>query len=104
MFGLRLTRCVTSVPTPAAAPIYLGHPMTKTLSVSVVEGMVLPVVDGTKPCDNGEAHIRDDGPGYLPMNRWVAMPARGVGEYVRLPSAAAPGMFAVLLDIHKGTT
>jgi len=81
-----------------------GWHFVRTLTVSVMKGTVALITDGTKPCDNGEAHIRDDGPGYLPMNRWVAMPARGVGEYVRLPSAAAPGMFAVLLDIHKGTT
>jgi hypothetical protein len=78
--------------------IHLSEGQHETLSVHVVE--VLEIRDGSKPCDDGTAHIRDDGPQYLSANRYVSMPARGMGEYITLPADAAPGMYAVRLAVH----
>jgi hypothetical protein len=63
--------------------------------LSIVPGMILPIRDGTKPCADGSSHIRDDGPGYQPRNRWVLMLERKMGDYVTLPSGARPGRWAV---------
>ena len=78
-----------------AAPIYLGHPMTRTYRVSVVE--VLPIVEwgdsGTNACVDAFGNVW--GPGTdregEPMQRLV--------DHAILPSAAAPGMSVVKLKV-----
>jgi hypothetical protein len=70
---------------------------SRSISVHVVE--MLEIRDGSKPCDDGTAHIRDDGPQYLSANRYVSMPARGMGEYVTLSEDAAPGKYVVRLAV-----
>ena len=78
------------------------HP-GRTLTVSVVPGMVLPMFDWTGTYDPART------PAHLSLSRdgthWTYFPQQGHGRtsVIKLPSAA-PGMTAVLLNIHKGTT
>jgi hypothetical protein len=73
-----------------------GETGTRQHRLSIVPGMILPIVDRPSgPRADGSSHIRDDGPGYQPRNRWVLMLERRMGDYITLPSGARPSRWAV---------
>ena len=71
----------------------------ETLTVSVVPGMVMPIVDDLGPVFDRSVHVRLTGGGIA----WLATPRLDGGwqhTEIDLPSAAAVGGTAVRLDVH----
>ena len=70
----------------------------ETLTVSVVPGMVAPIVDDLGPIVDRSVHVRLTGGGIA----WLATPRLDGWRMlpIDLPDVAATGMYAVRLNVH----
>jgi len=75
----------------------------RTLTVSVVPGMVLPIVDEMDILNGATVpttHIIYRRKWDDSVQTWLCIMTEPGASVVTLPSAAAPGMFAVRLNVH----
>ena len=80
-----------------------GSHFVRTLAVSVVPGMVLPIVDEMDILNGATVpttHIIYRRKWDDSVQTWLCIMTEPGASVVTLPSAAAPGMFAVRLNVH----